>query len=145
MEADQRVRHHVRSKRKRHCEECDEKYENKVDRMARNKISNTKTSETKKRQRVEYEERTLGDKVDLTAAAQEEAANRCIAEIKDKVETYQGQYPNGFMLAIYGTSVGSITIVYEGVMQFTNRGYQTPPIVDARKKVIPAGLCCHGL
>ena len=44
---------------------------------------------------------------------------------------YKLQLPNGFMLMIYGTSVGSHSAVDEGKMQLSGRGYQTPPIVDA--------------
>ena len=46
---------------------------------------------------------------------------------------------DGFMLMIYGTSTGSLSIEQEGKMQLTNRGYQTPPIVDVDGRTIAQG------
>ena len=103
-------------------------------------IYNAKVCEIKKRQRVAYEQETLGDEVDLSDAAQEEAGNLAIQVIKQKIETYTEKYKKGFMLFIFGTSTGSFTIEHEGKMQLTGCGYQTPPVVDAGDKVIAGGL-----
>ncbi|XRB23991.1 ATP-dependent DNA helicase PIF1 [Pseudoscourfieldia marina] len=56
------------------------------------------------------------------------------------IEEYKLLYPSGFMLSIYGTSTGSLSIEQEGKMQLTNRGYQTPPIVDVDGKTIAQGV-----
>ena len=43
---------------------------------------------------------------------------------------YELLHPCGFMLAIYSVSEGSYTIVYEGKMQFIERGYGVRCVAD---------------
>ena len=100
-------------KRRRSCETC---------KVGKDK-SNRKISEVKKQKQIEYEQETLGES-DLGRADQEKASNQCIHVIQQKLETYTVQFPDGFMLMIYGTSTGSFTIGHEGKMQLTSRGYQ---------------------
>ena len=60
--------------------------------------------------------------------------------IEERLEVYKLLHPRGFMLAIYGASTGSNTIVLEGKMQYSGRGYGVPGIVDADDDVISMTL-----
>ena len=120
-------------KRRLSCETC------KVVVKKSNRKYRGKISEVKKQKQIEYEQETLGES-DPGRADQEKASNQCIHVIQQKLETYTVQFPDGFMLMIYGTSTGSFTIRHEGKMQLTSRGYQTPPIVDVNGEAIPFGL-----
>ena len=97
-----------------------------------------KISATKKRKRAAYEYKTFG--IEVTDEEEEEAGHLCIQVIKQKIEAYKKLHPEGFMVMIFGTSVGSGTIVNEGKMQLSGRGYHTPPVVDAQDKTIHYGL-----
>ena len=93
-----------------------------------------------RRAAIEYEQETAGDSIDLSEAALEAAGQQCISVIKQRIEECKVEHPEGFMLSIYGTSTGSLTIVLEGKNQFSGRGYSIPPIVDRNGNVIPFGV-----
>ena len=109
-------------------------------RKVSNAASSAATSKAKKQKAIEYEEQTFGDAVHLSTAAQQSAGQQCIDVIQERIEEYELQYPKGFLLMIYGTSTGSGSIVHEGKMQLTSRGYSIPPIVDANGEAIHYGL-----
>ena len=94
-----------------------------------NLISNAKTSATKLANKIAYEQKTMGDKIDISDERRAVAEQQCIETIKARIKVYEEQYPKGFSLAIYGTSTGSLTVEHEGRNQFTGRGYGMPPIV----------------
>ena len=68
----------------------------------------------------------------------------CIIVIQARLEEHKRMFPTGFMLFIYGTSVGSHTIVQEGNLHLTGRGYHaTRPPADRRRRrggIIPRAL-----
>ena len=120
------------------CMKCSEK--KKVHNAKNNPINNAKTSAANLAKAIEYEEKTAGDKIDLTDERRAVAEQQCIETIKARIKVWEEQYPKGFFLAIYGTSEGSLTVEHEGRNQFTERGYGKPPIVDAYEKAISVTL-----
>ena len=124
--------------RKAMCMKCSEKL--KVRNAKSNAKSNAKTSATKLAKKIEYEEATFHDTIDISYAAHDAAGQQCIIIIEERLEVYKLLYPDGFMLAIYGASTGSYTIVLEGKMQYSGRGNGVPGIVDADDDVISMTL-----
>ena len=124
--------------RKKCCMKCSEKVKvnNAGTNPKWNAINNAKTSVTKLANKIAYEQKTIGDKIDIGDEARAAAGQQCILTIKERLEVYKLLYPEGFMLAVYGTSTGSCTVEHEGRMQFSGRGYGVPPIVDANDKEI---------
>ena len=113
--------------RKKCCMKCLEKV--KLCNAKNNPINNAKTSAANLSKAIEYEEKTFGDKIDITDERRAVAEQQCIETIKARIKVWEEQYPKGFFLAIYGTSEGSLTVEHEGRNQFTGRGYGMPPIV----------------
>ena len=87
-----------------------------------NSINNAKTSATKLANKIEYEQKTIGDKIDISDEARDAAGQQCIITIEERLGVYKLLYSEGFMVAIYGASTGSYTIKHEGRMQFSGRG-----------------------
>ena len=117
--------------RKKCCMKCSEKVKvnNAGTNPKWNAINNAKTSVTKLANKIAYEQKTMGDKIDISDERRAVAEQQCIETIKARIKVYEEQYPKGFSLAIYGTSEGSLTVEHEGRNQFTGRGYGMPPIV----------------
>ncbi|XRB06972.1 ATP-dependent DNA helicase PIF1 [Pycnococcus provasolii] len=109
-------------------------------RHIRSNVQYAKVAAANKQRAIEYELETAGDSIDLSEAALEAAGLRCIKVIEERIEECKVEHPEGFMLSIYGTSTGSLTVELEGKCQFSGRGYSTPPIVDKNGNVIAMGV-----
>ncbi|XRB18130.1 ATP-dependent DNA helicase PIF1 [Pseudoscourfieldia marina] len=107
---------------------------------AQNAKNSAKIIAEKRQAAIEYELETGDHTIDLSEAALEAAGLQCISVIEQRIEECKEAHPEGFMLSIYGTSTGSLSIEQEGKMQLTNRGYQTPPIVDVDGRTIAQGV-----
>ena len=99
-----------------------------------------------KQKAIDYELAIAGDTIDLSDAALEAAGGRTVHKTHrafeqrcQRIEECKEAHPEGFMLSIYGTSTGSLSIEQEGKMQLINRGYSIPPIVDVNGNTIAYG------
>ena len=121
---------------KKHGVPCDPEGKKK----AKNAINNPKNSaknsakvSAKKRQAaIEFKLATAGDTIDLSDPALEAAGLQCIQRIEQRIEECKEAHPEGFMIMIYGTSTGSLSIVHA-----PRRGSGNPPAACGTFRSLP--------